>query len=283
LGGFIGGIISNEAKEFVDTLWSSEFYLRRKVLQNMKASEPISLGEKFIIQHNSLMDNLFQMITGDCFGILVFAAPQGAGKSTFINMVLKKIKSEKSYTKLKLIKNGSTILLTKGLHSIFQIPSEFSLSDFLPKNSVIIIDQIDFQMDPLPADIRSYLTELATDSSNSGTFKIVLCVSDAKVSRDILECNGGEKIHLICGCKNIPWADHQLADYVTLRLPDISQEHKSKLCELARNCHNIPSLVANAAVLSQRLAWDDGDLWTSLGAHSEKREESWKEFLSINY
>jgi len=100
-----------------------------------------------------------------------------------------------------LIKNGRTILLTKGLHSIFHIPSEFSLSDFLPKNSVIIIDQIDFQMDPLPADIRSYLTELATDSSNSGTFKIVLCVSDAKVIRFLENAAGERRFILSVGAR----------------------------------------------------------------------------------
>ena len=45
--------------------------------------------------------------------------------------------------KIKIFGNGTLLLSNKGLHKELGVPTERSLSSFIPEGTVIVIDQID--------------------------------------------------------------------------------------------------------------------------------------------
>ena len=163
VSGFIGGVILQLAKSYADYFWSSDFFIRQQVLQNINSdNEAIVQEENDIIA--TLIDNLITTINGDIFGVFVFAAPEGTGKSTLIKTVFDVIKSKKLGMNLKLITNGSTVLQNQKGHECMMIPlNQRPPSDYMPPNSCIIIDQIDFTVDSLSYSLRRYITYLATE------------------------------------------------------------------------------------------------------------------------
>ncbi len=111
VSGFVGGVISQFAKYFVDYLWSTDCFLRQQVQQYMVADEPIELDQKDIIPDQPLIDKMVKRMSGRSVGMFIFASPAGTGKSTFIKMALQSIKINKKLgMNLKLIKNGGSVL-----------------------------------------------------------------------------------------------------------------------------------------------------------------------------
>ena len=85
VSGFFGGVISQIAKSFVDSLWTLDIFIRQRVLQNMNSNdEPIAFDGKYIIPNDPLIEEIVDKLTSDFYGVLVFGAPKGTGKSTFI-------------------------------------------------------------------------------------------------------------------------------------------------------------------------------------------------------
>lgn len=283
-GAFFGSIVSNLGKSLLDYFWASDMCIRETVRQNMIASDPINLDENDLVPYDNLINRIVSKIQGNTWGIFVFAAPQGTGKSTFVKMAIQNIRMQHPSIKLKLIKGGSSVLQQKNLHVHLRIPSARSLSDFLPPQSVIFIDQIDFQSteSELSEELRLYLTELATDSSNSKTFKIILCVSNAKVTSGILQCNGFEKIQPICSYEDLAWNDVQLHTFIDKKLAGLSISDKEKLKELAATCKNSPGLVIKTVDSLQPVAIGTSiSDWRTLERYAQKSEASWKEFEEV--
>ena len=278
-GAFFGSIFTNLAKSLLDFLWTTDCFIQETVKQNLSASDPINLDQENIIRiipNDILIDTIISRIKGNSWGIFVFAAPEGTGKSTFIKMVIQRLKLNDPSIYLKLIKGGSSVLQQKNLCTHLKIPSARSLSDFLPSQTVIFIDQIDFTIEShLNEELRLYLTELATDSSNSRQFKIILCVSNAYVAAEILKCNGFEKIQPLCPFRNLAWNDAQLDAFIEKKLPNLPTNDKIKLKRLATSCKNSPGLIHKATDST------DGTLnMISLKRYAKKSANSWEQFES---
>ena len=123
--------------------------------------------------------------------------------------------------------------------------------------------------------MRIYLTELATDSSNSRQFKIILCVSNAYVAAEILKCNGFEKIQPLCPFRNLAWNDAQLDAFIEKKLPNLPTNDKMKLKRLATSCKNSPGLIHKATDST------DGTLnMVTLKRYAKKSADSWEQFES---
>jgi len=278
LSGFIGGVISQLAKSCVDYFWSLDFFIRQQVLQNMNSyDEEIVLKENDIISNESLIDTMITTLNGDNFGLFVFAAPVGSGKSTVIRIVLQEIKSRKLGMNLKLIKNGNSILQNQKFHECMKIPLNRPPCNYLPSNSCIIMDQIDFTVKSLSYSLCSYITDLATDSFNSKQYKIVMCVSNALLAKAIIECNGYEKIQPLCDFTSLVWSNDQLDCFIRLKLPNLPIEDIEKIRQLAQACKNSPGLVVKASSLVEKDCISKQQ-WEILNRYSNRNNNSWVEF-----
>ncbi len=116
--------------------------------------------------------------------------------------------------------NGQQILLTQSLHKEFpSTEPHMPLSHYFRRmNSsnhvthVIVLDNVDVTLNDLRRKIdgdesnaghpfigpkeslRSYLCSLATDSTNSKRYKVVIIVSNSDMAEYIRQCNGYEKV-----------------------------------------------------------------------------------------
>ena len=281
VGGFVGGAISQCAKTFVDYIFSFDIFVRQRIMQNMNSdSEPINLDQRNIIPNNPLIERIVTKLSGNNFGLFVLGCPSGTGKSTFIRMALNMMKSRQLGVHWKLIKHGDLVLRNQNIHEFLKIPSNKSLSDYLPYNSCIILDQIDMIEDGLDYSFRRYITHLATDAFNSQKFKIVMCVSDPLVAKTIRDCNGGEKIHPLCDAALLIWSDVQLDNFIRLKLPNFTSDDNEKIRKLAKFCRNSPGLIVKANSLCVDGVFPE-HRWDDLERYSAKGEEAWKLFDKI--
>jgi len=286
--GFAGGVISQCAKSLVDYIWSLDIFVRQRVVQNLDSEdEPINLDENNIIRNDPFIKSIVSKLSGNNFGLFVLGCPAGTGKSTLIQMTLDSIKSRRPLQRLvywKFIKNGDLVLQNQSIHECLKIPSHQSLSDYLPFNSCIILDQIDVMIkESLDYSFRRYITHLATDAFNSQKYKIVMCVSDPLVAKTIQYCNGGEKIHPLCDNASLVWSDAQLDNFIRFKLPNLNSDDIEKLYKLAQSCRNSPGLIVKAYSLYVDNV--DGVIqenkWEKLRRYSDDCNKSWREFDEI--
>jgi hypothetical protein len=249
----------------------------------MKMIDPIQLDKSNLVvgfEVPILIDKIVSEIISNTHGVFVFAAPQGIGKSTYLKMAAIKLQLNHPNIKLKLIKNGGSVLQNQNLNILLKVPSGRALSDYLPNNSVIILDQIDFKSS-LSENLRNYLSDLATDSHNSKKFKVVLCVSDPIVTKEILSCNEYEKIYLLCRCRSLSWTKTLIDQLIRIKLAKLPIEQMDKLKRLVDDSNNSPGLVVKAFSIigsSSGKVEIDADEWKGLEKYSESCKSCWEEF-----
>jgi hypothetical protein len=149
VSGLVGGIVSQLTKSVLDCIFSSDLMIKISVESNMKMIDPIQLDKSNLVvgfEVQILIDKIVSEIISTTHGVFVFAAPQGIGKSTYLKMAAIKLQLNHPNIKLKLIKNGGPVLQNQNLNILLKVPSGRALSDYLPNNSVIILDQIDFKL-----------------------------------------------------------------------------------------------------------------------------------------
>lgn len=277
--GFIGGYTISPLGQYIaDSINTTDFMIKRSVKRAMTTNDPINLDESSIIQCDELIDKMMRKIKSSAFGLFVFAAPSGSGKTTVIKMLVNKIKRDHI---VKYIKDGNEVLEKRDIKELLKVPHRRSLSDYIPNNSVIILDQIDYPFN-LSNDIRSYLISLAVDSSNWKQYKVIVCVSDFNIAKSILKCNGYEKISRLCQYSDLQWSDEQLEKLIDLKLRNLAHDDRIKIIKLAATCHNSPGLIKRAFECLEETNGDPllGYHWTSLEDYSEHYRLSWEQFLS---
>lgn len=273
---FIGAAIGAFGKILVDSLWTTECWQRYYVRRILTQTEPIELYPSDVVPFDDLIDILCTTILSDTYGIFVLAGPAGSGKSTFMKMTKDKLHGEYPYT--KVIKCGSTALMSKNIHQLLKIPIGHALSDYLPTGTLIIVDQIDVQIESFATDVQYYITELAADSVNSGKFKLIFCVSDPTTAKEILGCNGGDKIQPICASESLKWTDQQLAAFIAIKLPNFNEQSVDNLKQLAASCGNPPGLIVKASFYASGNDSISSDEWKLLSEYAHARRVSWSLF-----
>ena len=273
---FIGAVIGAFGKTLVDSMRTTECWQRYNVRRYLTQTEPIELPPSDIVPFDNLIDILYRRILSDTYGIFVLAGPAGSGKSTLMKMTNDKLRSKYPY--IKVIKCGSISLLSKNIHELLKIPKGHALSDYLPTGTLIIVDHIDFQIESLALDVKSYITELAADSVNSRKFKLIFCVSDPTTTKEILGCNGGDKIQPICAYKSLKWADQQLTDFIHIKLPNFNEQSVYNLKQLAASCGNPPGLICKASFYASGKDSISSDDWKLLSEYANVRRASWSVF-----
>jgi hypothetical protein len=281
--GFFGGLAASFSKALFDSVWNAECMIKRSVKLSMNTTDnnKIILDEKHIVDNSSIIDEMSGAIN-DGYGIFVCGVPPGSGKSTYMKLLMEKLSKSDVGMSIKLIRNGTTVMQERKLHNLLRIPESRCLSEFLPPNSLIIIDQFDVKLIGYLNEItRNYIVELATDSANSKQFKIIICVSDAKLEKAILECNRFEKIRrLIQNRGSFRWTKTQVEHYFDKNLDYLGQKDVEYLKDLGRGCKNAPGFFHLAFSLTRECYNEtlSGHAMSQLNEYVTSSSASWQEF-----
>lgn len=276
---FAGAVIGAVGKTFVDSLWTTECWQKWNVRRHLAMAEPIDLETGDIVSFKDITDIIFRRVTNVDYGVFVLAAPPGSGKSTLIKMTLPELRKKFRY--IKILRDDGNLFGMNIQESLY-IPRRCALSEYLPAETLIIIDQIDLKIESLSPDLKAYITALAADSVNSKKFKMLFCVSDPNTAREILSCNGGEKVQEISCRDSLVWSKDQLGAFIRIKLPHLSSQGIEKLKSLAKVCKNSPGLIEKATV---HLAGDEKSIsegdWKILERYANTRAASWNLFATI--
>jgi hypothetical protein len=285
--GFLGGLVANSSKALSDSFWNGECIIRRSIKMSMNAidNNTITLDEKHVVDNSQIIDEMHRAISGG-HGIFVCGVPPGSGKSTYMKLLMEKLSKSDVGMSIRLIRNGTTAIQERKLHSLLRIPESRCLSEFLPPNSLIIIDQFDVKLtEDLKEGIRNYIVELATDSANSKQFKIIFCVSDARLEKAILKSNGFEKIRrLIQDRHSFEWTEIQINQYIGNNLNYLCDEDVEFLKKLGSSCKNSPGLFHLAFTLTQESQGERLSTHTrsQLDEYATSSRATWQDFESSN-
>ena len=260
-------------------IWETDWYIRyivKKAMMDSKYCMEFPAAES-MIENKALIDKIVGNLIGESFGLFVFAAPTGSGKSTFIKMAIRKIQelSNGNQFMIKLCMNGGQLLEKRSLHDHFKIPLHRPLSRYIPRGSIIILDHADVNPQ-LPHAVGDYLTELATDSANSKRYKIVVCVSNAILASRLIALHSGEKVHKLCCPSALQWSEVQAMEYMIEN--KISETSRMKLLEIVRKSYYSPGLLCLAA---KRKSFKD-DLWQKIDQDAKRIQRSWKEYEQMD-
>ena len=273
VGSVSGALIVSFTKSWIDAIWTSEWYIKRKIANSMIVKHTINLAHEELIDNDILLSEMIWKIQSSQFGIFVLAAPSGSGKSTFVKMTIERMLLLDSPSPIKLYDSGSSLILQEnGIHDSLQVPYYESLANFLPNGSILIIDQVDPNCaENLDDRLRAYLVGLAANSVNSKRFKIIICVSNALLAHNIVTANGYEKIQYICSPQSLQWTESQAQQFSSKLLTSFTEQQLEVLFELASKCGYSPGLFMFAAKLSEFNQ-------TELENYARRSMQSWSEF-----
>ena len=207
------------------------------------------------------------------YGLLVISAPAGTGKSTYLMKALQKMTTKR---RMKFFTGGAYLQDFKKILSSFGMPDHAKLSTYLPKKSIVIIDQVDFTGAAFNETIQANITDLATDSHNSKKYLVILCVSDAKFAKKVLLCNGGEKINLVVPPVKLKWTKCDAEKFISLKMISMKMnpedEMMQPLLEDFAPCYN-PHIMRD---YFKRKGWTKD----AIKSRTKLKEERWDEFAT---
>ena len=95
----------------------------------------------------------------------------------------------------------------------------------------MIIHQADLKVANMEA-LQNYIVSIATDSYNSDKFCILMCMSTTETFRQVLTCNGGQKVSMLCQPSELKWNANQLEVLIDSSFPEWSKDGKRELLQL---------------------------------------------------
>ena len=253
---------------------STDCYISCAARRAMELKDHFIRADKDFIVNEELIDDIVLKLKCAQFGITVIAAPLGSGKSTLLRMAIETIQTSDHKHKIKLIRNGNYVLQAQILHLCLNIPQGRRLSQFLPENSIIILDRLNNKNESTD-DMCSYLTAFAQDSYMSKKYKIVVCISDATSAKKIIACDPVIITRLYTSIKFV-WSKEQADQYVDKSnwFKNIQSNDKEFILNLAEKCRYSPGLLRYVTDYDQFTI----ELKKDLKSLAASIEESWEEF-----
>ena len=278
VGVCIGGILSYK-ESIVAFLRSTECYIRYLVARKMDANDPLYITNGDVLPHEKLIHDVLLKLNGTHFGLFVLAAPRGSGKSSIIEMALKMNSTSESKFKIKLVTSYDLMDQEQYLHKYFNIPNDSNLSEYLPENSIILLDQVSLPRQFNTHENYMYLARLARDSFDSRKYKIVLSISDVAVAKKIRQLDL-LRIHNLCSAGQFIWSKNQADQYMEKNkfFKDISTDDKQFLLDLAKQCYYSPEFL-DCAANSKEFS---PELKIRLKLVASFFGKSWREFIDMD-
>ena len=200
----------------------------------------ITKSQNTYVQNIKLFHALDQFIRPDKLGGLRFLyGPQGSGKSTHI----------REYVFKHVSKGGYGIVLS-GIYSMeklrleLSVPSEGELSLYVPKGTLIVIDQLENSR--LGEDTDVFFRTLATESRNNDKFRVVTCVSETDKSQRWLWLNGRDKVKELCPLEVLKWNENDIDEFIANRFFLLSSDEKKFIRNLAITA-SLPGFLVDVA------------------------------------
>jgi hypothetical protein len=165
-------------------------------------------------------------------GMKLIGAPVGAGKTTTVLKEVNRIASGSCCCRPTVIVLNE--LANYCFHDALKIPHNYGISAFVPKNTIIILHQVDHLVADV-ASMRNYIISIATDAYNSNKFCVLICLKSPEAFFQVATYNGGEKISILCYPSELRWSESQLQSLIDLWFPEWSIAGKMKLLELTRH------------------------------------------------
>lgn len=210
-------------------------------------------------------------------GIHVLVAPRGSGKTTYL----------RSYANQFIKIGGRVQFFASELKSKKQFFTAFGdenrsmdLFEMLPKNSAIIIDQIEHQ-ERLNDEMKSLLKHLAYESSRTEGISIIISTANISLTKEILKLNGNDKIRLNGSVPDWRWTPEIIDDCV-LQTPvfqNWTEQERKDLKNLAYKA-SCPAFLYTCADL---LSDDQKFNMEILAKKADTFAETWKEFENTNF
>lgn len=229
-----------------------KYLIDRKVRLAIKNSPkpPIALEQSVFIDHDP-----FKIALSRCFrvgvrsgGVSVLGGPCGSGKSTYIDKYIPLLARETGVD-VVFLKVDREFLSDSGLHSYLGIPKNKRISEYIPKGTTIILDQCDLKHRDIAPEMQEYITDLATDGRNSGSFHVIISVSDSDLFADVvLNQNYGQKITQLCLPSVMKWSQKQIKRYIDESLPKWSLNDREKFADLFKGKQSFPGAESHGPV-----------------------------------
>jgi hypothetical protein len=214
-------------------------------------------------------------------GVCVLAAPPGTGKTAYLRTAINAI--------LQSADNVCpTIFYVEGLDpKYFQtlgVPeARDNYGEFLPKNSVVIFDQVDNNR--IDEFQEAFIVKMATQSRNSwGGFRVFVQVSDPQSALKILKLNCNEKIFLGVNPLMYRWGEIEMKEFVNKACPNLTDEQKDQLVTLylptnrcGLLCSKLNMVIRNpnkpitASKINQKELEESIKLWQGFSATTDYR------------
>mmetsp|Transcript_3301 Transcript_3301/g.4560 ORF Transcript_3301/g.4560 Transcript_3301/m.4560 type:complete len:279 (+) Transcript_3301:123-959(+) len=208
-------------------------------------------GKGYFSPNKNLEDSLMDLFeTALCEGgLYVFGSPSHTGKSVYLQEYLNAFRRKrKDKTYIAVVTFSDEEINMKSFQALLKIPFGRKLSDFLPKGSLIVIDQ--FNLQHLSEGLKLFFTELATASFNSKDFGVIVSVSSPAVYDDILKCNYGQKIFPACDPKLLQYNEDMMFQFAKEVQPNW---HIDKITDAVESCKKYRSVgVLRQVLLSKR-------------------------------
>ena len=237
----------------------------------------ISKGENPYIFNYSLFKELDEFNSpGKLGGLWFIYSSPGSGKSTHIREYIDHVVS----------RNGHATVLS-GISSIeklrheLSIPVDGQLSAFIPKDTLIAIDQLESCQ--IGVDTDNFFVSLATESRNDGVFRVVVCVSEPEKADRWLRLNGREKIKDLCSPNVLRWKDFEVDTFIAKRFCRLSSEEKKVLRELALRA-GLPGFLVDVADSYgvDRLDIQDSNVMMKLNKSADAYSDMWINFDKVD-
>jgi hypothetical protein len=241
-GALFGAIFSFLFASFGNDILLSKPIITWRVTNALKTLDTdgiVKTNNSIIVNNEDVLKIIIKAMLSGEGGVSVLGAPIASGKTTYIDEAVKRIKTDNPKAVIKNFRMGNILLTKDGIHEKLHVPHLSSLSEYIPKETIIILDQIDLAAVDLNRDMLLYIVSLATDSRNSKVYNVIICVSNPEVYESILELNGRDKIKpMFTSTFTFKWNSSQMDNFIKLCLPYWSPENRNKLIALCGPAHS---------------------------------------------
>lgn len=161
---------------------------------------------KFVNNEN-VVRKVAEVFQSNFYGILVVGAPYGAGKSSYVEAAVHRLRKSVLVhaTKVKI----SSI---EDFRNTFSVPEGQDILSLIPDGSFLVFDQQDFHANEITSAMKDFIIRLAPESRNLKRFKVVVVVSDAETMDLVCSCNGGQKILPAIYASEFKWDENKMKE-----------------------------------------------------------------------
>lgn len=244
------------------------------ISNNGFSNSSVDLEDKYFIDNDAVMKKLSRVFSEKPYCVLVVGAPIGCGKSTYVRKAMR-LASLKSPERRLYYFSGLV-----NLYEQWKLPMTVRLSSILPRDAVLIFDQVDDR--EITSSQQNWIVNLATQARNSAKFHVVVVVAYPDVMRTILHLNGGQKIMSAFSSRAFWWNDEMMGQLIQCLLPNVTETYRCQLAKCLTESRS-PQLIH---LIAERISESQIASYSTLSKLVKRINgdylRGWRQFLSVS-